>query len=107
MDLKLIENGNGGELVYENNDLTTINGLNNQVYLALFGGNPGATTPTERIDNQQLFDFWGNSFLEPSQQFNSPRDLVLTIKNDYVISVQEYIEQESSFLELHWKTNSI
>lgn len=77
MDIKLIEEGNGGEIVYEDLDIQTIDGLGNQIYLALFGGNPGYITPTERPVNEQAFDFWGNTFLEESQQFNSRTEYAL------------------------------
>lgn len=75
MDVKVIENvGNGGDLVKTNKDIETIEGLQNMAYIALFGGNPEASTPTERLINEQAFDFWGNSLLHPNNiaaQFNS------------------------------------
>lgn len=71
MDLKLKEEGNGGEVIYEDFDLTVIFGLENLIYLALFGGNPGHSTPLDRGENEQLFDYWGNTFLDTDQQFNS------------------------------------
>ena len=71
MDLKLKDEGNGGEVIYEDFDLTTIFGLGNLIYLALFGGNNGHVTPSVRAKNDQAFDFWANSFLPAGQQFNS------------------------------------
>ena len=58
MDLKLIETGNGGDLVKNSKDLEVIFGFQNMPYLALFGGNPGFSTPTQRPENSQAFDWW-------------------------------------------------
>ena len=74
MDLKLIETGNGGDIVKGAKDFEIIRGFQNMPYLALFGGNPGFSTPIVRPENQQAFDFWGNSLLmgeNPGIQFNS------------------------------------
>lgn len=74
MDLKLIETGNGGDIVKGAKDFEIIRGFQNMPYLALFGGNPGFSTPIVRPENQQAFDWWGNSLLmgeDPGIQFNS------------------------------------
>lgn len=74
MDLKVIESGNGGDLVKGTRDLIVISGLGNMVYLALFGGNVQASTPSRRLPTEQVFDWWGNSLLFPNNpelQFNS------------------------------------
>lgn len=77
MDLLIKDTGDGGELTYENMDLTVKDGLQNQVYLALFGGNVGFLTPFERRPNEQNFDFWANSFLEEGQRFDSRTEYAL------------------------------
>lgn len=74
MDLKVIETGNGGDLVKGTKDLEVISGLGNMVYLALFGGNVKASTPLKRLPSEQGFDWWGNVLMfpnEPNLQFNS------------------------------------
>jgi len=74
MDLKLIETGNGGDLVKTKKDLQVIEGFENMPYLAMFGGNVDDSTPVTRADNTQAFDWWGNKLFmseEPVQQFNS------------------------------------
>lgn len=74
MDLKLIETGNGGDIVKKSKDFEIIRGFQNMPYLALFGGNPGFSTPVVRPENEQAFDWWGNSLLMPEDvgiQFNS------------------------------------
>jgi len=80
MDLLLIETGNGGDFVRTKNDFRMIDGFQNMVYLALFGGNTQASTPTQRLDSQQAFDWWGNSLLMPNDQgiqFNSETERML------------------------------
>lgn len=80
MDLILYETGNGGDLTLTKNDLGTTDSLFNQVYMALFGGNYGATTTGEEIPQEQRRDYWANEALfanEPSQQFNSETEQLL------------------------------
>lgn len=74
MDLKIEEHGNGGELVKTSKDLTVIEGFENMVYLAMFGGNVEQSTPVNRPENVQMFDWWANDLFfknNPSLQFNS------------------------------------
>lgn len=74
MDTRIIESGNGGDLVSHTRDLAIAEGFENMPYLALFGGNPGHTTPITRPDNTLQFDWWGNALFyprEPALQFNS------------------------------------
>lgn len=74
MDLKMVESGNGGDLVLVGNDLAKINGFQNMPYLAMFGGNPEQSTTGPKIGDEQAFDWWGNQLLIPNQQiiqFNS------------------------------------
>lgn len=80
MDLELVETGNGGDLVKKPKDLSVIEGFENMIYLALFGGNVEQDTPTRRIESAQAFDFWGNNLFLPqdqSRQFNSQTERAL------------------------------
>ena len=80
MDLKLVETFNGGDLVKKPKDLETINGFQNMIYLSLFGGNVGFSTPSNRPENQQVFDWWGNDLFyrdNPQQQYNSLTEYTL------------------------------
>lgn len=73
MDLVVLETLNGGDLQVQGRDLVMIDGLENQVYLALFGGNVGFPSKN-LIDTEESFDWWGNNLLMPSNQsiqFNS------------------------------------
>ena len=78
-DVYLIETGDGGDVVLQGNDLKLIGGLENMIYIALFGGNPGNSTFGPKTTEQQ-FDFWGNFMLHPSDQpiwFNSTLEFLL------------------------------
>ena len=80
MDLLLTETGNGGDLVKKPKDLAVVEGFENMIYLAFFGGNVAQDTPTKRIESAQAFDFWGNNLVLPqdqSRQFNSQTERIL------------------------------
>lgn len=80
MDLLIKETGDGGDFVRSKNDFKMIDGFQNMAYLAMFGGNTQASTPTQRIESQQAFDWWGNNLLMPNDQglqFNSETERVL------------------------------
>lgn len=105
MDLKVIESeGNGGDLVKTNKDLTTIEGLQNMPYIAMFGGNVEASTPTERLENEQAFDWWGNSLLHPNDpqvQFNSLTEkklLEVALNSAGRIQIEEAIIKDLEFM---------
>jgi len=79
-DLRLIETGNGGDLVLNKSDLGIVEGFTSMHYLALFGGNIEQNTPTTRLTSSQYFDFWGNELFHPnnsSLQFNSNTERTL------------------------------
>lgn len=72
MDLALIETNDGGDVQLKGADLAMIFGIENQPYLALFGGNieqlPSVKNP------EQSLNYWGNDLLyfsDTAQQFNS------------------------------------
>jgi len=72
--------GNGGDLQLLGNDLAIVYGQENQIYLALFGGNVEQNTPATNTRAAQRFDWWGNSLLMPNdsqRQFNSSTERVL------------------------------
>ncbi len=73
-DLEVLETLNGGDIIKNDTDIEVITGFQNVVYLALFGGNPGQSTPDTREVNEQNFDFWANSLLldeKKAAQYNS------------------------------------
>lgn len=78
-DVYLIETGDGGDLVLLGNDIKMIDGLENMIYIALFGGNPGFVTSGAK-NTEQAFDYWGNFMLNPSESrvwFNSTLEYLL------------------------------
>lgn len=80
MDVKIVETGDGGDLVKTAKDIVVIDGLENMPYLALFGGNVSASTPVKKLTSEQNFDWWGNSLLIPNNpgvQFNSETERAL------------------------------
>lgn len=95
MDLKLVENGDGGDVVKTPNDLFVIEGFQNMIYLALFGGCVEASTPPQRIATEQAFDWWANNLLapgDPGLQFNSETERSL-LKNALTSSGRIQIER--------------
>lgn len=94
-DLKLTETNDGGDLIVLGSDLEVINGFENMIYLALFGGNIEESTrkynPTE-----QRFDYWGNDLFaqnDSSIQFNSETERLL---NNIAISSSSRLLIESA-----------
>lgn len=104
MDLRLIESGNGGDLVKKPKDLEVISGFENMIYLALFGGNPGYSTPITRLENEQAFDWWGNSIFFPNNpglQFNSFTENVLntvSLTSSGRIQIENAVKSDLSFM---------
>lgn len=79
MDLRLVETGDGGDVLRVGNDLGVLYSFQNMPYMALWGGNVKASTGP-RIPSEQAFDFWGNTLLhenEPAAQFNSQTERTL------------------------------
>jgi len=68
-DLLLFESFSGGDIVVSGNDVLTTETFCNQVYLALFGGNPSETHTDreEKSIGQQNIDWWGNNTFFPSE----------------------------------------
>ena len=71
MDLQIVETGNGGDLVFENGDISLVSEVYNQPFLAHFGGNKEASTP------DYTTDFWGNIFLQGNEQMTSSFERML------------------------------
>ncbi len=79
-DLGVFENGNGGEITVQNDDLLLADQLYQQAYVALFGGNVEANTRGDEVTGQIRQDWWGNSYLfgnTPNKQFNSETERAL------------------------------
>lgn len=102
-DLAIQENGNGGDLVIGTNDLLTIFSIENQCYLAWFGGNKKQTTIVGR-NTAQTFDYWANDLLMrgfPSQQFNSLTEAKLdkiTVTSEGRVELETAMKKDIEFL---------
>lgn len=78
-DLAIVETGSGGDIQKVGNDIALVYGVENQPYLAMFGGNIEADT-VSGVVTEQSFDYWGNSLLmsnNPNIQFNSKLERTL------------------------------
>lgn len=104
MDLEVVENGDGGELVKTVKDLSVIYGWENNPYLAMFGGNPGFVSPSTIPAGQQNFDWWGNNQLmpnDPNSQFNSLTEYTLNtvaLNSGGIQQIQDAVTQDLNFM---------
>lgn len=105
MDLKVVETGNGGDIVKMDKDVVVIEGFENHPYLAMFGGNVEQSTPDIRNATDQAFDFWGNNLLMPgdkSLQFNSMTERVLMntpLTSAGRVIIQQAVENDLEFMK--------
>lgn len=79
-DITIYETGNGGDFFLDNNDLSTVEILIQQIYISFFGGNVEASTKGDELATEKRFDWWANSLLfrnNPEKQFNSETEKTL------------------------------
>jgi len=72
-DIAIKETGNGGDIVLRGADLAIVYSIENEVYLATFGGNKEQDTPAV-VTQEQSFDYWANNLMYKGNsklQFNS------------------------------------
>lgn len=74
-DVMIFVSGNGGDLQIKNNDLDTVVGLTNQVFIALFGGNIETITTNNINPQEQKQDYWANSLLKLDYNSNFEKKL--------------------------------
>lgn len=105
MDVRIIETGNGGDLLYLGRDLDTIFGFENQPYLALFGGNLRQST-SPRGPKAQDFSWWGNIlFMQPNPTawFNSETERLLSgnlaLNSSGRVLLENTIKKDLKYLE--------
>lgn len=80
-DVAITESGSGGDIVIQGNDLALVYGMENQPYLASFGGNIEADTISNVVVDISE-DYWGNALLipnNPNAQFNSKLERALRV----------------------------
>jgi len=104
-DIEIIETGNGGDAVLTAHDFSIIFGWENMPYLALFGGNPGFSTPVKTADEEQNFDWWGNALLipnEPGIQFNSLTEFRLanvSLNSEGRLLIEDAVKKDLKFMD--------
>tara|TARA_R110000765_G_scaffold227114_1_gene331018 strand:+ start:74 stop:532 length:459 start_codon:yes stop_codon:yes gene_type:complete len=104
MDLKLIETGSGGDIVFNGSDIEVIGGFQNMPYLGMYGGNIQQNTK-EYLPNEQRFDHWGNNLLmlkNENIQFNSDLERLLldvALTSSSRIEIEETIKSDLSFMD--------
>lgn len=86
------------------NDLKVTEGFQNMIYLAMFGGNVEASTPVTRLESEQAFDFWGNTFLtgDRSIQFNSETEMVLrttALTSSGRLKIEQAVKSDLAFMK--------
>ena len=87
-DISIIETGAGGDMRLLGNDLLLVDGYENMLYLAMFGGS----------------DWWGNSLItgDASTQFKSQTEAVLNqvvLNSAGRIKVEAAIKADLAFIE--------
>ena len=85
MDVLVLETLNGGDVLVRGNDLVAAQGFDNMPYLALFGGNLAASTPSTRVQGEFNNDYWGN-FLVLNRAAQANSDTERKIQNEPVTS---------------------
>jgi len=103
-DLTLFETGSGGDISLKGNDFDLTGGIFNQIYMALFGGNPDASTTGEELATELRGDWWGNALLspgEPDLQMNSTLEKTLrsvAISSSGIRQIEDAAKADLAFL---------
>lgn len=104
-DIALYETGSGGDFAIENNDLLMAETLYQQIYLALFGGNPQASTKQAYLATEDRFDYWGNSLIwkdVKTKQFNSQTErtiLETALNSSGRLAIVQAVNQDLEYLK--------
>lgn len=103
-DILLRETGSGGDFAILSNDLVLSDTLYQQFYLAMFGGNLRANTKSKYLDNEERFDYWGNSLIwstQKNKQFNSETERALqesVINSSGRLKVLQAVKNDLAYL---------
>ena len=104
-DLALQETGSGGDIQLKGADLVVTDSIFNQIYMALFGGNPQASTTGEELITEQRGDWWGNDLLfqdQPEIQQNSTFEQKLNnvaLNSSGRLEIEEAAKKDLDFLK--------
>ncbi len=103
-DVRLVENGDGGDFVLIGNDIQLIEGFQNMPYIGLFGGNLQANTTGPKAA-EQSFDYWGNFMFAPTNQavwFNSDTERLLNnipLSSETRILIESQVKKDLEFMQ--------
>jgi len=106
MDVILCETGNGADFIFESKGFKLTEGISNQVYIGLFGGNIGGEERDreDSPDTEQNFDWFGNDlFFDPEIdfKFNSELETLLmqiALNSAGRIRIEETAEGDLDFM---------
>lgn len=106
-DLTIFDNGIGGDIVLDTNDLSMTSSLYNQVYLALFGGNLSQShIDSEDAQNgEQRLDYWQNKLLlsdDESNKMVSGTEIALSklsMTSQGLYDLKNIIQEDLDFLK--------
>lgn len=104
-DILIYENGSGGEIAVQGNDIALVEYLYNQVYLAAFGGNVEANTLSNEPAGIIREDWWANALLfpnDPGSQFNSQTELALrsnVLNSSGRVAIQRAFDADLEYLK--------
>lgn len=105
MDLRIVETGNGGDLLFEGGDIRTIAEVYNQPYLAHFGGNKEASSNDNFSDNEERKDWWANDLFlsdKGSEQLNSKFERALStieLSSSGRLKLERIADEDLNYLE--------
>src|SRR6478752_1167637 len=103
IDIGLVETGSGGDYQKVGNDIAMVYGRENNVYIALFGGNIEEITPAVDNKNRRALDYWGNTlfYQDTNKQYNSRTERTLNetaLNSSGRIKIENAVNDDLRFL---------
>lgn len=99
----IYEDGNGGQLLIESNDIATTESLYMLAYTAMFGGNINGDTEPKSDVVQLHYDWWGNNKdLSSSTWINSKTERTLrglALNSQAIEKIKQAVKSDVSFLQ--------
>jgi len=103
LNFTLYEDGNGGQMVLQNNEILQTESLATLAYLLMFGGNVAAKTQQDNPIGELRIDWWGNDPTENSEKWiNSETEKVLKgieISSQSLYTIQQAVINDTKSLE--------
>ena len=103
----IYEDGNGGQLLLQNNDIGQTESLATLAYLKMFGGNKASSTTKDNVVNELSTDWWGNYKTDPSDKWiNSETERLLqglALTSGSRIDLENAVKRDLKSLEQYGK----